>query len=142
MEYEKCLVELDEILKYLDLEELNKIPVEIRKVINEKKDKQYKWNYDEAKPLKEQNINRKTIAMLSYLNIKYLLNEEQINLMKELHQFNETKIEKEKLEKYNFNNIFENKKSKCKQYEEAFSIVEYRESFFTKIRNLLRNYLK
>ncbi len=32
MPYEKCLVELDEILQYLSEEDLNKIPYEIRKM--------------------------------------------------------------------------------------------------------------
>ena len=94
MEYEKCLVELDEILKYLENEDKKKIPSEIRKAIHEKKDKKYNWTYDESKNLNEQNINRKTIAMLSYLNMEYLLNDEQRKLMEELHQFNEKNIEK------------------------------------------------
>ena len=106
MEYEKCLVELDEILKHVNAEELKKIPDEIRKAINEKKDKKYKWNYDESKELNEQNINRKTIAMLSYLNMEYLLNKEQKLIMEELHKLNEEKIEKEKSEKYHSENIF------------------------------------
>ncbi len=77
MEYKCCLVELDEILRHLNDEELAKIPYEIRQSISEQKDKQYIWNYDESKGLYEQNINRKTIKMLSYLNIKCLLSEEQ-----------------------------------------------------------------
>ena len=85
MENEKCLVQLNETLKYLKEEDLNKIPLEIRKAINEEKDKQYKWDYDESKSLQEQNIDRKTIAMLSYLNMKYLLDEEQRKMMKEIH---------------------------------------------------------
>ena len=92
MEYEKCLVELDEIFKYLKDEEKRNIPYEIRKAIKEKKDKHYHWNYDESKTLNEQNINRKTIAMLSYLNMEYLLNEKQKKLMEEIHKFNEKKI--------------------------------------------------
>ena len=39
MEYKKCLVELDEILKYLKDEDREKIPQEIRMAIKEKKDK-------------------------------------------------------------------------------------------------------
>lgn len=106
MEYKKCLVELDEILNYLKDEDLRKIPYDIRKAINEKKDKQYNWHYDESKDLYEQNINRKTIAMLSYINIEYLLSKEQKVLMEELHRFNEKKIEKEKFRKYNSYNVF------------------------------------
>ena len=91
MDYRKCLVELDEILKYLNDDEKKNIPYEIRKAIHDEKDKNYNWSYDESKTLNEQNINRKTIAMLSYLNMEYLLNEEQKKLMEELHEFNEKK---------------------------------------------------
>ena len=108
MEYKKCLVELDEILKYLSQEDLAKIPEEIRKAIKEKKDMQYNWEYDESKELKDQNINRKTIAMLSYLNMEYLLNKEQKRFLEELHMANENKNEKEKSKKYGINNIFNN----------------------------------
>ena len=108
MEYKKCLVELDEILKYLSQEDLAKIPEEIRKAIKEKKDMQYNWEYDESKELKDQNINRKTIAMLSYLNMEYLLNKEQKRFLEELHMANENKNEKEKVKKYGINNIFNN----------------------------------
>ena len=107
MEDTKCLVELDEVLGHLNEEELNKIPYKIREGITTNKDKQYCWEYDETKNLNEQNLNRKTIAMLSYLNIKYLLNEQQKELMKSLHKLNE----KEKIKKYNYDNLFKNKKS-------------------------------
>ena len=105
MPYEKCLVELDEILQYLSEEDLNKIPYEIRNVIKEKKDKQYIWKYDKLKELKEQNIDRKTIIMLSYINMEYLLNTEEKEVMKKMHRYNEEKLEREKKQKYN-SNIF------------------------------------
>jgi hypothetical protein len=106
MEDEKCLVELDEIFKYIKHEDLIKIPYEIRQAIHEKKDNEYIWNYDESKALDEQNINRKTVAMLSYLNMEYLLNEEQKAVMEELHKSNEEKKELEKRKKYDPSNIF------------------------------------
>ena len=49
MEDTKCLSELSEILKFLAPEELVKIPEEIRNAIDENKDKEYVWHYDEAK---------------------------------------------------------------------------------------------
>ncbi len=76
MEYTKCLVELDEVLKHLADKDLGKIPLDIRQTIEKNKNKQYNWNYDEDKKLSEQNIDRKTIAMLSYLNMEYLVNED------------------------------------------------------------------
>lgn len=120
MEYKKCLVELDEILNHLREEDRKKIPYEIRNSIKKEKDEQYKWNYDETKSLREQNINRKTIAMLSYLNLEYLLSEEQKALLEEMHKFNEIKTEEEKEKKYNTKELFKNKTTKK---EEITSIV-------------------
>ena len=109
MEYSKCLVQVDEILNYLNPEELKKIPENVRKTIKDNKDKNYEWKYYEGKKLEEQNLNRKSIAILSYLNMEYLLNDEQRKLMEQIHRVNEQKQEEEKRKQYNPENIFENK---------------------------------
>ena len=109
MEYSKCLVQVDEILNYLNPEELKKIPENVRKTIKDNKDKNYTWKYDVSEKLEEQNLNRKSIAILSYLNMEYLLNDEQGKLMEQIHRVNEQKQEEEKRKQYNPENIFENK---------------------------------
>lgn len=103
MEYAKCLVELNEVLGHLGEENLEKIPYDIREAIVDQMDKNYTWSYDETKGLEEQNLDRKTIAMLSYLNMEYLLNKEQKELMEEYHRLNE-KIERDK-NQVNYNNF-------------------------------------
>lgn len=92
MEYEKCLVQVYEILNHLEDEEIAKIPEEMIKRIEEKKDKNYKWEYDESKPLTEQVIDRKTIALLSYINLEYLLDIEEKEIIKEMHEQNEERL--------------------------------------------------
>lgn len=114
MEYEKCLVELDMVLNHLSKEDLKKIPEDILKGIRKKKDRDYIWKYDETKQLKDQQLNRRTIAMLSYLNMEYLLNDEQKKFMKKIHDLNEQKIERTKKEKYNIDNLFDNLKYNTK----------------------------
>lgn len=88
----QCFVELDEVLKNLIPDELAKIPQDLRCKIENAKDKNYKWNYDDSKTLKEQNLNRKTIAMLSYINMKFLMTDEEKNLMEKYHELNEKKV--------------------------------------------------
>ena len=73
VDYAKRLVEVDEILNYLPINDYNKIPVDIINVIEDNKDKNYEWHYDETKKLKEQNVPNETIAILSYINMEYLL---------------------------------------------------------------------
>lgn len=137
----KCLVELDEILKYLDKKELEKIPENIRNAINEKKDKEYKWKYDETKKLKEQNINRKTIAMLSYLNMEYLLNDEQRELMKQIHKNNEEKAEQRKSKKYNSDNIFKTT-TEYSEIEETALVEVKHEKWYEKIVVFIKKIFK
>ena len=141
MEYAKCLVQLDEILNYLSLDNLEKIPFEVRNSIKQQKDKEYIWKYDESKTLKEQELDRRTIALLSYLNMEYLLNPEQKEFMEKIHKINEQKIEKEKQDRYNYDNLFNNKTSTTIQEEnksENIAIVEYKESLFKKIMNKIK----
>ena len=47
-DYNKRLVEVDEVLKYLSKEDLEKIPEDIRKLIKENKDISFIWHYDET----------------------------------------------------------------------------------------------
>ena len=138
MEDAKCLVELDEILKYLAEDDLKKIPYDIRKTISERKDKQYKWKYDETKDLSQQKINRKTIAMLSYLNMEYLLNEEQKKLMQKIHKFNEDVIEKENSKKYSSDKIFKNDKVNAKEETELVTISS--KKWYKKYLDIFRNW--
>lgn len=91
IDYNKRLVEVDEILSYLSEEELLRIPEDVRKIIKENKDKDYIWKFDETKELKDQGLSRDTIIILSYLNMQYLLNEEQKILMQQIHELNDRK---------------------------------------------------
>ena len=137
VDYNKRLVEVDEILNYLSEEDLMKIPENVRQIIKENKDKEYTWQYDETKPLKEQNISRDTIAFLSYLNMEYLLNEEQKQYMQQLHKLNEMKLEKE--EKYSGEDLFKDRSEKVEQVSNSVALTAYKESFFTKIKNWFKN---
>ena len=145
MEYTKCLVQLDEVLNYLSTENLEKIPDEIRNGIKEQKDKEYIWKYDESKSLKEQELARRTVAMLSYLNMEYLLNNEQREYLNKIHRINEQKLEKERQNIYNQYGLFNNKKSTTKQEDisnESVAMVENKESILKKILKKIKNMLK
>ena len=151
MEYEKCLVELDEVLLRLNDEEYEKIPDEIIYGIKLQKDKQYTWEYDDNKPLKEQNLDRKTVAILSYINMEYLLNDEEKEVMKKIYDFNEQKAELEKTKKYGSDNLFVNRKishndtNNANEIEEEINkeLIEVKEEkwyqkFFNKIRKMFK----
>ena len=106
IDYKKRFVEVDEIIKYLPKKESSKIPSNLIDLIEKNKDSKYIWKYDNNKKLEEQNIHKDAIAILSYINMKYILEDNQKMLMKNLHNYNEMKSEKLKREKFNPKTIF------------------------------------
>ncbi len=106
MEDRKILTQVYEILKFLSEDEFNKIPIEIIKMIEENKDNNYIWKYNDKIPLKNQNIDRGTVAVLSYININYLLDTEQRKNIEDIILYNEKKAESLKREKYDPNKMF------------------------------------
>ena len=73
----KRLVEVEYILKKMDNEYIRKIPQKIWDYIEENKDNNYVFSYDENKSLVEQKLNGDTISILTYINTEYLLDEKQ-----------------------------------------------------------------
>ena len=145
LDYNKRLTEVDEILNYLSKEEFNKIPEDIKQFIKENKDNEYIWNYDESKSLKEQNLSRDTIAILSYLNMEYLLNDEQKQLMEIIHELNEKEKLKEEYSsdnQYNYDDLFKNNKKEQNKEENKEIVVVKKQSLFTRIINKLKEIFK
>lgn len=145
VDYNKRLVEVDEILEYLSEEDLLKIPEEVRNVIKENKDEEYFWKYDETKTLEEQKLSRDTIAILAYINMEYLLNDEQKQLMQQIHELNEKKSEKAKKEKYDVDNLFkknqiQKEEINASEQKQETSLVEYKENFITKMINKIKSF--
>lgn len=86
MELSKSLVEVEEVLKYLVEDEKRKIPREVFDFINKNKDNIYEWKIDKSKKLQEQNLSDEAVAILAYINMKYLLNSEQKELMEQFYE--------------------------------------------------------
>lgn len=138
MEYTKCLVEVDEILRHLKEEDLEKVPVDILEAIKESKDKEYTFKYDETKSLKEQDISRDTIAILSYINTEYLLSENQRKIMEEFHKLNDIKKESDKIGN---DNVFKTKDES--PVEKVAPLAEVKElKWYEKILNFFKSLFK
>lgn len=128
IDYRKRLVEVDEVLKHMSKIDFEKIPENIRNIIKKIKDPDYIWVYDCNKGLCEQGLSRDTIIILSYLNMEYMLDDNQKQLMKEIHEFNEMKSLK----------VEESQKLELKfepQKEEMTALINTEEdlSFFAKV---------
>ena len=135
IEYNKRLVEVDEILKHLSKSDYNKIPEEIKEAIDKNKDKTYKWKYDNTKKLKEQDVPDDTIAILSYINMEYLINEEQKKFVESLHELNENN----NIININYNaDIFYNKSNKATDKCQELIVEKKAQNFLQKMRNFIK----
>lgn len=137
--YNNAFTEVYEILNCLDEEEVNKIPEEVRNVIekNRNLDYNYEVNYDED--LSNQPMLTETKAILFNLFRDYLSTPEQKQKILKIQQEERIENEQNKQEKYN-KNIFEEKKETNKT--EKLEITEYKESFINKAWNYIKNLFK
>ena len=99
-EINKRLVEVEYILKKIDDKYIKKIPQEIWDYIDNNKGEDYIFNFDESKELIDQQLNIDTIAILTYINMEYLLDEEQKKEMEDLLKKDAIYAEQEKSKKY------------------------------------------
>ena len=138
MEDKKVLTEVYEILKHLSSENLKKIPSNVINLIKENMDKNYIFKYDISKSLQNQNISRDTVAVLSYINMEYLLNDRQREFIENLHRQNEEDLEQQKRETYNSYTLFINK-----TINKDTALVEYtREKWYKRFINKILNIFK
>lgn len=117
------LSELDVLLNYIDSEDWVKIPDNIIFYIKENKNKEYDWEYDETKSLEEQNLNKDTFSLLTFIMYKYIASEEE---KKEINLLVNESTEELK-QKYDVNNIFKKnteEKQEISNSQENSSISE------------------
>ena len=138
----KRLVEVEAILDRLEDKYKNKIPIEIWEYIKQNKDTTYDFYFDDNKPLKKQKLHIDTIAMITYINMEYLLEEEQKQEMIKLLREDEIFAEEKKKEQYKTEDLFKNRKVNQRSMENNFNneiaMTKYKESFFRKIINKVK----
>ncbi len=143
----KAYTEVLLILSYMEQKYVDKIPKKLLELLNEEKDKNYQPKISPNIPLAEQNLQRKTLALLAMFNLNYWCEDE--NEKKELlkmYSENDKKIETEMREKYNPDNLFK-KKEKVSQNDEikkeSTELIEYKEqNIFKKILNRIMKFFK
>ena len=133
-----------EVIYYLNgikQEDIDKIPKKFIQYLNENASKEYKCNFDYNKPLKELNLldeTRGIIGMICY-NYWCVTEKQKEQYLKRLSQ-NEQQYQKILNEKYNPDNIFENKKLDfIENTTNPTEITEYKESIFKKLINKIKS---
>ena len=109
--YAMAYKEVLEIFKYISVEEINKIPTDIIEMFEKNKDKDYNYKIDINKPFKEQKLLQETEAILANIFRDYWATPYQKQKIIEKENYDNSIIEKEKKEKYNSDNLFNNNKN-------------------------------
>lgn len=143
------------VIKALGKEYIKKLPKTVLKVIIENREENYNPKYNMAISLKEQDVNRKTLAMIALLHYNYWCDtEEDRQKLKTILENNEEKRQREMREKYSNDKIFNNRNIKKEEKEEEnidqievknevlldSNIVEYKQSFFSKIVDKIKKW--
>ena len=143
----KAYTEVLLILSYMEQKYIDMIPKKLLELFNEEKDKNYQPNINPNISLAEQNLQRKTLALLAMLNLNYWCKDE--NEKKELlkmYSENDKKIEAEMRERYNPDNLFK-KKEKVEQNndikQEKTELIEYKQkNIFRKILDRIKTFFR
>ena len=109
--YLKAFVELNEIINHLNTNLKNKIPKKTLEAINNAKDKNYQFKYDNTQSLSKQKLLPETISLLSIIYSDYLCSEEEKKKWDEYDKFELRKLEEIKQQKYNTNNLFQQQRN-------------------------------
>ena len=143
----KAYAEVLLILSYMEQKYIDMIPKKLLELFNEEKDKNYQPKINPNISLAEQNLQRKTLALLAMLNLNYWCKDEkEKEEILKIYSENDKKIEAEMRERYNQDNLFK-KEEKEEQNneikEESTEIIEYKEkNIFRKILEKIKTFFK
>lgn len=148
-EYMEAFTEVNEIIKMMPEELVNKIPNKFREMIEEERYKEYVPNIQE--PLEKCKLKNETIIILGLIYRDFLCSPEERKRLqekdaKELAEVQKA-IEKENREKYNPDDIFKNRRQsnieQTQQIQEDNSmIVVKEEKWYQKIFNIIKGIFK
>ncbi len=147
-QYACAYKEVIELLKYMPLEDVKKIPAKKILYFLHNMDKNYNYIIDKTKTFEEQEKSEITKAIFAILFRDYWATPTQKEKIIQKENYDLSKLEAEKREIYNPDTIFKTKKIQDKSEKETSIIsgakpIQYQpESFWHKILNLIRHFFK
>ena len=142
-ERREAYVEVLEILKHMEKQYVEKIPIKLRNFFQENASKEYNFHINLTIPLEENKFKDNTLSILAMLNLNYWCDDEEHK--KELisqYRENEQRYQEELRQKYNPDNLFQNKKRTSIQpsqfVQDDFPLVTVKESIVTKLIKKLK----
>lgn len=146
LEYSEAAVEVLDILKYTNKEDVEQIPKSFIKFLKNIASKTYKPQFNHENPVGGLNLKEKTKELLGFIYITWWCDKnEREKYKKQIHEENIKKVVIK--EQYNINDIFKNRKEEQKQETtintNEIAIIEYKEkNIFKKIINIILDFVK
>lgn len=145
--YAKAYKEVIEILKNVPEESVNKIPKEIIEIFNTNMDKDYKFKIDENSSFEEQNLLEETKAIFANIFRDYWATPYQKEKIEEKEKNDRLKVEEEKREKYNIDEIFKKRNIINQQKIEENKVTNLpieikKEKFYQKLIKFIKRIFK
>lgn len=134
--------EIDEFLGLLSEEQRNEIPKKLREFFKEEKDNEYVKNIDSNIPIKDQNLQEETLAIIALLNLQYWCkDEEEKKRLQAIYAKNEKEHQDMLYEKYNPDDIFKSRQIKERQEEQITNLPMKikKENLFKRLIKFLKN---
>ncbi len=130
-----------DVLQHSEMDIIEKIPLEVIRMIKEKSSKEYISKIDNIDNV---SISRKAQSILAAIYEDYICNEEEKEEFKLQISQNEEAYQKELKKKYNSDNIFKsgNVSEKYTTVEETAQMVKYKEPFFKRLINKIKKLMK
>lgn len=139
-EFAEATTEINIILKYLPIEDVEKIPIKLRKFFQKVESKTYIPLIDKDKPLEEQKLKEKTKDLLTILYRNYWCNDIEKKELDKILIENDVKYEQELRERYNPDKLFKNN---LEENIKQTSLVEYKkESIIKRIFNRILGFFR
>lgn len=144
-EYKEAFTEVNEIIKMMPDELVNKIPSKFREMLEDERDKEYNPNIQE--PLEKCKLKNETIIILGLIYRDFLCSQDEKRRLqeKDARELQEVQkaIEDEIRQKYNPDDLFKKHNATDNQLiEECKSITVIEEKWYKKLYKLIKSIFK
>lgn len=130
---QEALTEVYEILKVTPIELTSKIPTKFRKMVEDNRARDYRFNLEE--PFDERDLKQETIVILGLIYRDFFADPEEREELQLKDKEEIKRVEEEMNKQYDMNTIFQQRNAKNKKNEEEETdLILYKE------QNFLRNY--
>ncbi|MGN1299498.1 MAG: hypothetical protein ACI4UE_05925 [Candidatus Scatovivens sp.] len=140
IEYANAYSEVLEVLNHMPKYDYDKIPKDMIDMFQNNCNNEHQFRYDLKKEFEEQEISKRAKLILAILFRDYWATPYQKQKIIEKQNWSRMQIEKEKIERYNPDNIFK-KNSEKEKVSNNLLVEVKKENFYHKVVNFIKRIL-